>query len=156
MPATTPWLLCQVHEHVCALPLAQVIEVMRPLPLLAVAQSPECVLGLCVMRGAPVPVIDLARCLCARSAAPTRFVAVELLAPGAPLERRIALAVDAVSGTISLDPEQLAAVPPLLSRASSALDAVTTLDTRLLMLLQTSRFLTDSELSELASHVGTD
>ena len=150
MPPTTPWLLCQVHEPVCALPLAQLTEVMRPLPLLAVAQSPECVLGLCVMRGAPVPVIDLARCLCARSAAPTRFVALRMG------ERRIALAVDAVSGTISLDPEQLAAVPPLLSRASSARDAGTALDTRRLMLLQTSRFLTDSELSELASHVGTD
>lgn len=147
MPASSPWLLCRVRSNLCALPIEQVLEVMRPLPIIPVAQAPHAVLGLCVLRGLVVPVVDLARCLSDQAGEPTRFVAVRVG------ERRLALAVDAVCGTIVLDSERVAEVPPLLARTSSALHAVTALDSSLLMLLQASRVLPDAVLSELTIHV---
>jgi purine-binding chemotaxis protein CheW len=147
MPASSPWLLCRVRSNLCALPIEQVLEVMRPLPILPVAQAPQAVLGMCVLRGAAVPVIDLALCICGLAGEPTRFVSVRAG------ERRMALAVDAVSGTIVLEAERVAEVPPLLAQAAPALAAVMALDTSLLMLLQAGRVLPDAALSELTIHV---
>ena len=52
--------LVQAGLHLCALPLGAVIETLRPLPLRPLAGAPAGVLGVAVVRGSPVPVIDLA------------------------------------------------------------------------------------------------
>jgi purine-binding chemotaxis protein CheW len=123
-----------------------VIEIMRPLPVNPIAQAPECVLGMCVIRGEAVPVVDLARLLLADAGEPTRFVSVRAG------ERRIALAVDAVPGTLELSAARVAEVPALLSRASAALEAITTLDKTLLVLFESSRVLPANEVAKLADH----
>jgi purine-binding chemotaxis protein CheW len=150
MPGSTPWLVCRVGTTLCALPIEQVIEVMRPLPVIAIAHAPDCVLGMCVMRGEAVPVVDVARCLSAQAGEPTRFVAVRAGA------RRIALAVDAVAGTVELSSARVAQVPPLLSAANAAMEAVSTLDNALLMLLESGRVLPDFEHEEFSSHARGD
>jgi len=53
-----PALVCRVVELVCALPLEAVIETMRPLPIDALGAMPPFVLGVSVIRGAPVVVVD--------------------------------------------------------------------------------------------------
>jgi purine-binding chemotaxis protein CheW len=51
-------LLCRVRERLCALPLAHVVETMRPLPIEPLGGMPGFVQGIAIIRGAPVPVVD--------------------------------------------------------------------------------------------------
>jgi purine-binding chemotaxis protein CheW len=150
MSASTPWLLCRVRTSLCALPLAQIVEVMRPLPLIPLAQAPECVLGMCVMRGVAVPVVDAARCVLGQPGEPGRFVSVRAG------ERRMALAVDAVLGALDLTEERIAEVPSLLASASAAVQAVATLDREFLMLLQAGRVMPELDLPQSAHHATSD
>jgi len=82
-----------------------------------------------------VPVVDLPALLEEHgSSSPARLVAIK--ADG----RRVALAVDAVVGIRELDPRELSAWPPLLGPAlRHATSAIGTLDSELLLVLQTGR-----------------
>jgi purine-binding chemotaxis protein CheW len=60
----------------CALPLGEVIETMRPLPVQPLAGTGSIVRGVCVMRGASTPVIDVAQLLGGHAASASRFIAV--------------------------------------------------------------------------------
>src|SRR5690349_20992738 len=60
----------------CALRLDDVIETMRPLTTRPLAGAPVFVRGVCIMRGVPTPVVDVARLLGGTDAAISRFVAV--------------------------------------------------------------------------------
>jgi purine-binding chemotaxis protein CheW len=115
----------------CALPLRLVIETMRPLPLHALANAPAFVCGASVIRGEPVPVVNLAALLGAGPGPAARFVLVR--AGG----RKVALAVEAVIGVQELGFDALAGVPPLLAHAD-ALSALGTLDRELLLVLRTA------------------
>ncbi|HZE91839.1 MAG TPA: chemotaxis protein CheW, partial [Rhizobacter sp.] len=68
--------ICRVQGRLCALPLSHVVETMRPLPTETIAGAPDFVCGLAVIRGAPVPVVDLARLLGATDTQARRFVTV--------------------------------------------------------------------------------
>jgi len=124
-------LLCRLGDGLCALPLDCVVETMRPLPIERIAHAPSFVLGLSVVRGQPIPVIDAAGLFRGgQTAAPHRFVTVRVG------ERRAALAVDDVLGLRDLALLSLGALPPLLDGAdSSAVAAVGALDRQLLMVL---------------------
>src|SRR4051812_28054387 len=92
-------LVCRVGSRLCGLPLAQVVETMRPLPIEPLAHLPSFVDGLSLIRGRPVPVLD-ARRLMGVDGEPgvrTRFVTLELA------EGSAVLAVDAVLGVRSVD-----------------------------------------------------
>lgn len=139
-PSPSPsFLLCRSGPRLCALPLGPVRETMRALPLEAVPGMPPCLSGLAVIRGAPVPVLDLGRLLggpagAAESTGGTRYITLELA------QRQVALAVDAVLGVRALDDVACAAVPPLLHGAeASLLAALGTLDAELLLVLQAAR-----------------
>jgi purine-binding chemotaxis protein CheW len=88
----------------CALPLDDVIETMRPLPTRPLAGTPAFVRGICVMRGVPTPVVDVARLLGGEQAADSRFVAVRTergpvaFATGEVLGIRTVTTGDAVTG----------------------------------------------------------
>jgi purine-binding chemotaxis protein CheW len=131
--------LCQAGAVVCALPLEHVLETLRPLPVDALSGTAPFIDGVSIIRGAPVPVIDLARLLGSDSAEPrTRLVIVKVGA------RRAALAVARVIGVRSLESAAVADLPPLLSGANSEIvAAVGSLDARLLLVLETSRMLPD-------------
>lgn len=122
---------------ICAIPLAQVLETLRPLPLRPLQAAQELVCGLSVIRGAPVPVVDLAALIGkTRAGSISRWVTLRLGS------RRLALAVEGVLGIRELKESTLQALPPLLRDANRGLvEAVGTLDSELLMLLEAGRLL---------------
>src|SRR5690242_13991979 len=52
--------LCQAGTGRYALPVTRVVEIMRPPPVERLTGTPPYVLGVSVIRGAPVPVVDVA------------------------------------------------------------------------------------------------
>jgi len=145
-------LVCRVQQRLCALPLAHVIETMRPLPTTTVAGAPPFVCGLAVIRGAAVPVLDAARLLCDADDEPGRFVMLALGASGTPGSRHVALAVGSVLGVRAIPPASLQALPPLLQDAGAdAVASIGLLDAELLLVLQASRLLSDEAWAGLVA-----
>jgi len=119
--------------------MPEVIETMRPQPIEVIAGAPRFVLGLAVIRGEPVPVVDVARLLGVDGAQPRRFVTVR----GA--RRPIALAVDAVLGVRALAADQLSELPPLAGAvAAEIVAAIGMLDAELLVVLHAARVVPDA------------
>ena len=56
-------LMCRSGAYALALPIGDVIETMRPLPIQPVLGVPSYVAGVSLIRGAAVPVVDIARLL---------------------------------------------------------------------------------------------
>jgi purine-binding chemotaxis protein CheW len=138
-------LLCRVGSCMCALPLEHVEETMRPLPVEAIAGVPSYVLGLSIIRGAPVPVVDTAGLISAERARPSRFVTIRAG------RRHVALAVDAVLGIRPLPAESLAELPPLLGPdRADVIAALASLDARLLLVLEATRIVPESLWETLA------
>ncbi|HEU4682512.1 MAG TPA: chemotaxis protein CheW, partial [Gemmatimonadales bacterium] len=112
----------------------------RPLPIESIAGMPEFIRGVSVIRGAPVPVVDLGALLQTSDRSDTygRFVTVKIG------ERRVAVAVDGVVGLRNLDLTQIGELPPLL-RASDThvIDAIGTCDAQLLVVLRSMRIVPD-------------
>ena len=118
----------------CALSLADVIEVMRRLPIEPIAGAPPFVLGLCVHRGAPVPVVDAGLLFDEHTDRPDRLVAVKAHS------RTINLAFSAVVGLRSISSDAAEALPPLLREAGSeVITAIARLDAGLLHILDAAR-----------------
>jgi purine-binding chemotaxis protein CheW len=95
-----PTLMVTAGSKTWAIPSAHVVETMRPLPIAGV---PRFLLGLSVIRGAPVPVVDLEAVVgLGLTDTITRFVSLELG------DRRIAVAVGAVIGIRELSQRESA------------------------------------------------
>jgi purine-binding chemotaxis protein CheW len=130
---------------VCALPLEHVEETMRPLPVEAIAGVPSYVLGVSIIRGVPVPVVDTAGLISAEPGLPSRFVTIRAG------RRHVALAVDAVLEIRPLPAEWLAELPPLLGPdRADAIAALGSLDARLLVVLEATRIVPDSLWATIA------
>jgi purine-binding chemotaxis protein CheW len=130
-----------------AIPIADVVETMRPLPIERMAGVPNFLLGLSVIRGAPVPVVDLEAVVgVGRTEAISRFVSLKLG------ERRVAVAVGAVIGIRELDAASVEDMPPLLRDArAEVIEAIGVLDARLLLVLRASRLLPEDIWQKLSS-----
>src|SRR5687767_11014072 len=103
-------LLCSVGARYCGLPLEHVSESMRPLPLEPLASAPSFVAGVSIVRGEPIPVLDLRRLLGSTSEpeSPRRLVAIRVDSRGT------GLLVDGVEGVRRVPSDTLRALPPLL------------------------------------------
>ena len=144
-PSRSRSLIVRVQARVCALPLAHVLETMRPLPIEPIAGAPPIVLGVSIVRGVPTPVVDLGSALGTHGGIPGRFVTLRLG------DRQVALSVDAVLGIRDLDGASIPALPPLLQQASKDLiEAIGTLDARFLMVLRAGWELPDDVWQDLA------
>jgi purine-binding chemotaxis protein CheW len=140
-----PVVVFRARTRLCALASVHVQETMRPLPTQLLAAAPDFVIGVALIRGAAVPVVD-AGALLGETGEPnaTRFITLRIG------ERSIALAVEAVLGIRELDSTSLQQLPPLLRDASSeVLSALGSLDTEFLSLLELARTLTDPVLDAL-------
>lgn len=138
------WLLCRAGRNLCAIPLAHVIEIMRPLPIEAVAGAPRYVLGLCIIRGAAVPVIDTGLLIGAQATRSERLVTIRTG------DRTTALAAESVLGIAAIRPETFNELPPLLREAAhETIAALGTLDAELLFLLRTARIVPAELLDRL-------
>jgi purine-binding chemotaxis protein CheW len=149
-PARPQALLVRGGDRLCAIPLDHVVETMRPLPTASLDGAPPFVLGVSVVRGEPVPVVDLARALAGDGAgASARYVLVR--AGG----RRFALAVSEVSGVVALDPGESRALPLLADACGAALAEVTTRDEELLLVLRPARLVPPEAWSAIAARNDT-
>ncbi len=130
-----PWFLwCRVDKFLCALPLEHVVETMRPLPVEPIAGAPHFVRGLAIIRGTPIPVVDLARLLGANNGQANRFVTVKLDV------REAAIAVSDVLAVRLLPVGSLQELPPLLRNAGAeAISEIGMLDSELLLVLDSAR-----------------
>jgi len=132
-----PALLVRAADRLCAVPIAHVIEVMRPLPVERMSGAPSFVQGLAIIRGTPMPVVDLGVLTGGRPAS-GRFVTLRLG------DRRAAMAVDAVVDVRVLDGWLLDALPPLLRDAGAEIvDAIGVIDRELLVSLCAGRLVPD-------------
>jgi purine-binding chemotaxis protein CheW len=141
------FLLCRVGSRIAALDVRDVWETMRPLPIEPLTGTPTFVLGLSVVRGFAIPVLDADRLLGSSvsssttpiSPSPARFVSLKLGVRGA------VLAVDAVLEIRTLRAGMLANIPPLLREAGADLVSVIgALDAKLLLVLAAARLVPDS------------
>jgi purine-binding chemotaxis protein CheW len=131
------WLVCSEGTCCVALPAGQVIETMRPLRVEPMPEMPGFVLGVAVVRGAPVPVVDMGIFLGGAGGTARRWVTVKAG------DRTVALALEAVDGVRDLPENSFEAVPPLLRGAArDAVLAVGALDGQLLVVLEGARLLT--------------
>jgi purine-binding chemotaxis protein CheW len=139
-------LLVVAGDRTCAIPIAHVVETMRPLPIDAIAGAPSFLLGLSVIRGIPVPVVDLEAVIGAgRAREIFRFVALRVGA------RRVALAVRAILGLRELEGSGMTEMPPLLREArTDVIEAIGVLDTELLLVLRASRLLSEEVWEKIA------
>ncbi|GAA3452967.1 chemotaxis protein CheW [Dactylosporangium matsuzakiense] len=117
-------LIFGVGRLLCALPLADVVETVRPLPVQPFADGGG-LLGVAVIRGEAVPVVDTAGLLGDPGTVPSRFVTVE--APGGT----VAFATGPVLGVRAVA-RSTAQAPP---DGSALVDAVGVLDGRPLLFL---------------------
>jgi purine-binding chemotaxis protein CheW len=111
-----------VGSRACALPLEHVREVMRPRRVDRIEPAPSYLLGVALIRGESVPVVDAGMLLTGEACEATRLVVLRVG------ERRVALAVAEVVGTRAIEEGDLRALPPLLSGASELVTAMVVLD----------------------------
>jgi len=154
LTATSPghWLICQTGDRLLAIGLGCVVETMRPLALRAFPSAPRFILGVAVIRGAVVPVVDVQSMLGNPESTPARFVTLRLDG------RIVALAVDRVCGVRTLDDVALHDLPLLLGGVDQeAFAAIGTLDSGLLLVLGQARLVPEAvwaRLDELAATAG--
>lgn len=135
-------LLLRCRSWLCALPLADVVETMRVLPLKPVAGAPPYVRGLAMIRGELVPVVSLAALLGedAQGRAPRGQRLVLLRAAG----RRLAIEVDEVLRVLPQALPPGPQVAPLLSRALPAqVESLASLDGAALAVLSSASLLSE-------------
>ena len=144
--AATFWLLCRARSHCFALPMSHVIETMRALPIEPVAGAPPLVRGICVIRGAPVPVVETALLFDDQPAQCERLVTVRTGA------RTIAFAAESIVGSRMFQTHELGQLPPLL-RNIKAIAGIKALDEELIFFLHAARIIPD-DYSDLGSPEG--
>ena len=128
-------ILSPSSDVLLALPLSEVIETMRPQPIRAIAGLPDFISGASVIRGATLPVLDLARLWSGTSeASPGRFVTIRAG------NGQAVLAVRAIAGIRELELEWFEKLPPLLQGASSeSIAALGAMDSQMLVVLDAAR-----------------
>jgi purine-binding chemotaxis protein CheW len=118
------------------LPIEAVRETMRPLPIEPLPEVPAWVLGVAIIRGEPVPVVDLGGLFggATNRGDLRRFVTVRVEG------RTVALAVEAVLDVARVSADDLDQLAPLVTHAvSEALEALALHDAALLYVLDASR-----------------
>jgi purine-binding chemotaxis protein CheW len=136
--AGTSSLVFRAGPLLCALRLDEVIETMRPLATHPLAGTPAFVTGICIMRGIPTLVIDVARLLGGATAEVSRFIAVRT-------ERGpVAFATGDIQGVRTVGADREGHHAALLGDAPARLiAAVGTIDAAPVLLLQSMRLVPD-------------
>lgn len=144
-PLRSSCLLVRAGPRICALPVEQVIETMRPLPVTPLPGLPVSVQGAAVIRGAAVPVVDVDALLGGTASDRARFVLVRCGA------RAAALAVDAVLGVAPVDGSAPRAIALLQAATAGAVEALGALDRELLLVLAAARVVPDGAWRAIGS-----
>jgi purine-binding chemotaxis protein CheW len=151
-PRANPALLVRIPGALCAFPLAEVIEIMRPLPIEPLAIQSDFIRGVARIRGAAVPVVQLTGLLQGDGLCdlPTRFVTLRVG------HRCVALAVQSVVGVADLGDQVFGNLPPLLNTVQTELiQSLGTLDAEFLVMLDTARMVPESMWGALSQTKAT-
>ncbi len=126
----------------CALPVTLAIETMRPLPVRTVSSELPGVLGVAVIRGGNVPVIDVGALFGDPGGAYERFITIDVAG------RVIALAVRAVLGVHRVNGASWQALPKLLGASDEKIvAAIARADDDLVLALDAGRLLPPGHVS---------
>jgi purine-binding chemotaxis protein CheW len=131
-------LVAKVGGIDCAIPIAHVVETMRPLPIEPVAEAGTLgfIRGMSIVRGEAILVVDAAQLLGQVAREQARFVVIRAG------ERIVAMLVDAVIGVRSLDAAVFSELPPLVQAITrDNVTAIGALDRELFVVLDTGRIL---------------
>jgi purine-binding chemotaxis protein CheW len=131
-----------------AIPVRHVCEILRPQAIEAVVGMPDYVLGLCIVRGTLIPVVDLQALSGGRSEGINhgRLVILKLG------DRRLALGVESVEGLRKLPAAAFDALPSLLGDGAVELvESVGLRDTQLLFVLRASRIVPEEVWTAVAA-----
>ncbi|MNX23552.1 CheW-like domain protein [compost metagenome] len=139
--ATFKALLVKSRSRLVALPMASVVETMRPLPITPLPGLARVVRGLSVIRGLPVPMLDLGMWLDGEESQATRVVTFRAG------ERIAGLLVDEVLGVEDLEAQALHALP---FDGEGALEAVGAVDSQILVVFQAARAVPDAAWEALS------
>ena len=141
---TNRFLIIRVSAQLCGLPLEHVGETMRPQPVRSIAGAPPFVVGLALVRGQSVPVIDAACLLGLPALHPQRFVTLKTG------HHIVALAVEDVVGVRDIEDTSRHALPPLLAHVDEQIiTGMASLDAELMVVLGAMRVLPDSVWSTI-------
>jgi purine-binding chemotaxis protein CheW len=139
------WLLCRAASTLCALPVEQVLEVMRVLPLEPFAAAPRYVLGLSIIRGVPVPVVDFGLIVGNVATKAARLVTIKTAG------RIVALAMKGVIGITEIGTAAFDQLPPLLQDAAAdTIAGIGARDSGLLIFLRAGRIVPEQMFDALA------
>jgi len=153
-------LLVRAGARICALPIADVAETMRPLPTVPLAGTPPYVAGAAIARGVAAPVVNLDALLAGSAGSPgspgsdvpgdriganARYV--RLRCGG----RSALLAVDAVVGVSRLASREGDAPPLLSAAAGGVVESLGALDGALLLVLRASRLVPEEAFRAIAA-----
>ena len=129
-----------------AIPVVHVIESMRLPRVEAITGAPSFLLGLTVIRGESVPVVQLGSLFGdVGKATSQRLVSLRVG------QRTVAIAVAAVVGVADLDMATMAELPPLLREARlDAVEAIGVRDDELLLVLRATRLVPEAVWGALA------
>jgi chemotaxis signal transduction protein len=108
---------------------------MRRCPVERVELAAPVSLGVALIRGESVPVVDAGVLLAGRACDGARFVVLRVA------HRRVALAVDEVIGIRGIEAGELDELPPLLTSAAELVRAMAVLDGRLVEVLESARLI---------------
>ncbi len=134
--------LFRVGTGMCAMPVGQVIETMRPQPVQALADTPHYIMGVAMIRGAVVPVVDLAALVHGHGPEPARLMTVRA-GTTADRSRTAALAIAGIDGVASIPVASLERLSPLLGEQDGAVRSVGVASTGVLLLLDGARTVPD-------------
>lgn len=125
----------RVGSRTCALPVRYAVETMRPLPIERLGPASPAVLGVAMIRGSSVPVVDVAAFFGERVDA-TRFVTIRIGEPA----RVVALAVDQVIGVRDMPSTAWQSLPGLLTASNTHIvHAIATADADLVLALDAGK-----------------
>lgn len=140
------WLLFRAGTRLCAVPLACVAETMRVLPIEQLADAAGFVAGVSIVRGEPMPVVDVGALFDEPTRENRRFVTIDVGG------RLVALAVGQVLGVGAIADDLLESLPPLLRDATrDVVRAIGVLDGELLLRLEASRLVPEAALEGLGT-----
>ena len=130
-------LMVRMGPTLFAIPVSEVAETLRVLPIDPLPDVPLFVLGLMILHGSPVVAVDLARLL-GQERTGKRVVVLKVGS------RQVALVVESVVGLREISDEALHDTPPLLNaRYQPFVDAIGASDNELFMVLNAARSFPD-------------
>jgi purine-binding chemotaxis protein CheW len=140
-----------VGDVVYAVDIHRVREILNPLPMVTLPQSPRSVIGVADHRGQVVPVVDLRQRFHLDAQAPTRrtkWIIVERGSQG------VGLVVDAVTDVFGASPAERREIPDLTGHDRRGIAAVYARETELVFVLDVDAVTAVADDLDLPEHAG--